>query len=856
MSETATPGPGGGDAALWRTIVEQSQFSTVIYAADGTVRFVNDAFLRLWSVARESVPERYCVFDDPELLRHGVVPLIRRAFAGEAVTTPPIPYDISQVSASGTGRTIWTQGHLYPIRDADGSVRHVVLTHIDLTERLEAEALQAASDRRFAAIVAQTSAGIAQTDPHGRFVLVNDRYCTMLGRPREELLEMRMQDVTHPDDLPANLPLFKKLLATGEPFTIEKRYRRGDGAALWVSNSVSAIRDADGRVDGVLAVSLDISERVRAQQALQLLADMSVAVATSLELDDVLGSLAALVVPGFARWSMVYLAGPGGTLSLMGCACAAAEKVDDVRRLAERLAQMPPGERNALRLALYSGEAQLIAEIDSAFMAGLSADAEYRRLIGRLAPTSLIAVPLQARGEAAGVLICVTDQATRRYDAQDRTLAVELARRASVAVENAQLYRAERTARQRTARLQQITSRMAALLPAAEVGALFTTQVRDAFEADTAWLGVLSDDRAEFVAIAHAGFAERGIAPWLRFPADAPVPSRDVVADGRPRWFASAAEFVEHYPAVRETIAQIQQEAVGFLPLQIDDRVIGVMTLGFRERRDLSEADREFALALARQCAQALERARLYEAERAARSEADAANRAKSDFLAKMSHELRTPLNAIAGYADLIEIGAYGAATAEQRNAVARIQMNQRHLLGLINEILDFSKIEAGVLRLDVEPLDAREVVTTAEEMMRAQMHRRGIDFNAEPGAVPLLLRGDRERVVQICLNLLSNAAKATAVGGHVTLRAERQGERIAIRVRDTGVGIAAEEHESIFAPFTQLGRTLARPGEGGTGLGLAISRELARAMGGDLGVESQPGEGSAFTLWLPAADG
>jgi signal transduction histidine kinase len=145
-----------------------------------------------------------------------------------------------------------------------------------------------------------------------------------------------------------------------------------------------------------------------------------------------------------------------------------------------------------------------------------------------------------------------------------------------------------------------------------------------------------------------------------------------------------------------------------------------------------------------------------------------------------------------------------------------------------------------------------REIVVTAEEMMRAQMRSRGITFRVQPGEDGATLLGDRERVVQICLNLLSNAAKATAEGGTVTLRAEAMPEEIAIHVADTGIGIAPDQLEAIFTPFTQLGRALNRPGDGGTGLGLAISRELARSMGGDVRVESTPGAGSVFTLLLP----
>lgn len=210
------------------------------------------------------MPPGYSMLDDLELERQGVLPLVRRAFAGEPVVTPPVRYDISRVYSTGTGHTVWTQGHLYPVRGGDGRVTHVVLTHVDLSERIAAEDALRASERRFAAIVQQATVGIAQVDLAGRFSLVNDRYCELLGRSREELAGLRMQDVTHPDDLPRNLPLFARAAETGESFVIEKRYLRPDGSVVWVSNSVAAIHDAAGRAESVLAVAFEVTERRRA----------------------------------------------------------------------------------------------------------------------------------------------------------------------------------------------------------------------------------------------------------------------------------------------------------------------------------------------------------------------------------------------------------------------------------------------------------------------------------------------------------------------------------------------------------------------------------------------------------------
>jgi PAS domain S-box-containing protein len=170
------------------------------------------------------------------------------------------------------GRYRWYNARGVPVLDADGTVREWVGVCIDIDDRRRAEAALAGSEARFRAIVEQVGAGIAQTDRQGRFFLVNDRYCTIVGRPREALLGgLRMQDITHPDDLAANLPAFERLVRDGTPFTIEKRYLRPDGTVLWVSNSVAPVRDAAGQVVAAVAVSQDVTARRAAEDDLRRL---------------------------------------------------------------------------------------------------------------------------------------------------------------------------------------------------------------------------------------------------------------------------------------------------------------------------------------------------------------------------------------------------------------------------------------------------------------------------------------------------------------------------------------------------------------------------------------------------------
>jgi signal transduction histidine kinase len=250
--------------------------------------------------------------------------------------------------------------------------------------------------------------------------------------------------------------------------------------------------------------------------------------------------------------------------------------------------------------------------------------------------------------------------------------------------------------------------------------------------------------------------------------------------------------------------------------------------------------------------------ATLYQAERVARAEAERArvdaeiaNRAKTEFLAVMSHELRTPLNAIAGYTDLLVFGIRGPVTAEQREDLERIQRAQQHLLGLINEVLSYARIETGAMGYDLKPVAVAPTIRLIAQFLIPQMNTKQIQlvFGASDSA--LTVHADPERLRQILLNLFGNACKFTDHGGHITVDCVEHDDMVDICVRDTGIGIPADQVEYIFEPFAQVDPRLTRS-EGGVGLGLAISRDLARGMGGDLSVTSRLGEGSTFTLRLP----
>ena len=233
-------------------------------------------------------------------------------------------------------------------------------------------------------------------------------------------------------------------------------------------------------------------------------------------------------------------------------------------------------------------------------------------------------------------------------------------------------------------------------------------------------------------------------------------------------------------------------------------------------------------------------------------AESEASNRAKTGFLAAMSHELRTPLNAISGYAQLMQEGIAGPVTEQQQEFLSRIRGSQQHLLGIVNDLLNYSRIEAGGVTYERTKLSMQEVAERVLAMVAPQAARKELRLVLDSREPVVFALADGLKTEQVVLNLVSNAVKFTPEGGTVTVTCALREGSASVEVRDTGPGIPEDMQEAIFDPFVQLGRTLTSSQEG-AGLGLAISRDLARAMDGDVTVQSTPGSGAVFTLRLPA---
>jgi signal transduction histidine kinase/putative methionine-R-sulfoxide reductase with GAF domain len=518
-----------------------------------------------------------------------------------------------------------------------------------------------------------------------------------------------------------------------------------------------------------------------------------------------------------------------------------------------RTVPIAPERGSAIGRALLEGKVIHIPDVE--------ADPEYTWSEGRKLGNyrAVLAVPMLREGIVIGVL-SLTQSEIRPFTDKQIELAMTFADQAVIAIENVRLFdEVQARTEDLSESLQQQTATADVLKVISrstfDLQAVLHTLLESAArlcEADIGYIGRPKSD-GFFRAEATYGYSpalkdivER--TPWK--------PGREsaigrVLLECAPIHILDAGTDPEYRMVEIQKIGEYH--SILGVPLLRKGTPTGVVVLARHTVRPFTDKQMELLTTFADQAVIAIENVRLFDEIQDKNRQLQLASENKSQFLSSMSHELRTPLNAIIGLTEMMVTNAARFGTENALEPLRRVNAAGTHLLNLINEVLDLSKIEAGKLDLNPESIDLTrlidEVIATADQLAERNKNRLIVEAQENLGT----LTADSMRVKQILLNLLSNACKFTKQG-EVALRVRKVADGrdwVELAVTDSGIGMTAEQQAKLFQDFTQADSLTARR-YGGTGLGLAISRKLARMMGGDVTVASEPGQGSVFTVRLP----
>ncbi len=400
----------------------------------------------------------------------------------------------------------------------------------------------------------------------------------------------------------------------------------------------------------------------------------------------------------------------------------------------------------------------------------------------------------------------------------------------------------------RLERLQEITTALGDTRTPEQVASVVVRSGALAVNADAAGMWITNADGSLSLAASH-GVPDEFVDAWRTIASDADVPVVQVMRTQEPMWAENEDDYARLAPAIiAHARAANRVNAFAVVPLLVDGRVIGVAAFTFSGAHAFTIEERRFLFALVRASEQALERARLHVAEATARAAAELANRRKDEFLAMLGHELRNPLAAIASAVELVRMRGVGL---ERETSILGRQLGQ--LTHIVDDLLDVSRITRGLITLRREAVSLRDAVDQALEMLEPETTRLGhqLAIDVPPGA---LVDADRNRLIQVIFNLVSNAVKYTPAPGRIDVTAEPTPDFVTISVRDNGRGISPALLSDMFELFVQGERALDRR-EGGLGIGLTLVRTLVHLHGGTIEVSSDgDGKGATFTLQWPRA--
>lgn len=858
------------DQDRFTAIFEQSPLAIQILTPEGKTLRVNQAWENLWGVTLKQIGD-YNILEDHQLIEKGVMPYIKKAFAGEVVHLPTVSYDPNDTIPAITNNQEpkrWTKATIYPLKDTQNNVREIILIHEDITEQKNIEqksellTQEISKQKKHLQELVSSVPGVVweawgePDESNQRIDFVSDYVKQMLGYTVEEWLSTPnfWLRIVHEEDKEKAALVASQTYVSGEKGTNRFRWVAKDGSIVWVEAQSMVICDESGKPVGMRGVTMDITDRKKKENAERFLFEAGLALSSTLDYEKTLANVAKLAVPHFADWCTIDMVTDDEKLERLVLTHKNPEMIDWANKL---YTKFPPKPDSPIGIysVLRNGKSEFYPHISDELVEKIAQSEEHLNLLKYVGYRSAMLVPIKIRERVLGI-ISFFNTVSQNHTDEDLALAEDLANRAGLAIDNALLFRAEQSARREAQknseflkRLQSVSGSLSQALILKDVGDAVIEQGIKSVGAHAGIVVMTDKGNKTLNIISTIGFSDEVVEKWESFDLDQRVPLADAIRTQTPIFIESFQSHTDEYPFLGPLASITNSNALVAFPLIMKGKTLGGLGLSFREIQNFSNDDRIFMLALAQQCEQALERARLYEIEQKLRAEAENANRIKDEFLATVSHELRTPLNAIVGWTSLLKLQQLNE--KEVVKAVETIERNAKSQAQIIEDLLDISRIITGKLDLKFEILEFREIIIATIESLLPTAEAKQIKIETELKR-SLFINADKGRLQQVLWNLLSNAIKFTPHNGNVFVMLELSDSFAKVSFRDDGQGIKPEFVPYVFERFRQADATTTR-NHGGLGLGLSIVRNIVEMHEGFVEASSEgEGKGATFSVKIP----
>ena len=687
----------------------------------------------------------------------------------------------------------WFHVHMYP------SEVGIAVSFQDVTDRKERERENQEHCLQLAALVESADDAIIGKTREGIITTWNRAAERMYGYSAKEAVGQSITLIFPPNRQDEFVRIMEQILRGERVDHFETTRVRKDGTTFPVSVTISPIHDNDDQIIGASAIAHDITERKRAEEHEHFLAEVSKVLSSTLDYQEMLANISRQVVPQLADWFAVDLVDAQGNFELIELAHKDPEQVRWARALRERYPVDPNASTGAPQV-VRTGQCEHYPEITDEMLVAAAKNEEELAIARQNGYTSIVIVPLIARGKTLGVMTFVATESGRRYDKRDVALAEEVGRRAGVALDNARLHREVGQARdQLDIILQGVADGIIVYGPDGQI--IYANEA----------------------AVQMTGYAS--VQDMLRtLPPHGIVSGYEIVDEQGQSIPHSQLPHVRVFAGEREAQATIGYTRVG---------------TGQPERwslvksRPVYDERREIALVIT------------IIHDITVRVELE---RRKDEFISMTSHELKTPVTSLKGFTNVLQRRLIKLADEQGLHYLTRIDAQLNKLTKLISDLLDVSRMQTGKLAFQIESFDLDTLVHETVENVQAATTTH--QFFVE-GRTDARMFGDKDRLGQVFINLLTNAVKYSPRANKVLVHLSRDHEQAIVSVQDSGIGIDEAHQQNIFERFYQV----ADPEEKtypGLGIGLYISREIVERHHGRIEVQSRKGEGATFSVILP----